>query len=32
MHCITKNDMKFGKYFIPARTKAQDSPTNSRAG
>ena len=23
MYCLTKNDMKFGKYFIPARTKAR---------
>lgn len=22
MYCITRNDMKFGDYFIPARTKA----------
>ncbi len=22
MYCITRNDMKFGQYFIPARTKA----------
>lgn len=23
MHCLIKNDMKFGEYFIPARTKAR---------
>lgn len=23
MYCLTKNDMKFGEYFIPARTKAR---------
>lgn len=23
MYCITRNDMKFGEYFVPARTKAK---------
>lgn len=33
MYCITRNDMKFGEYFIPARTKAEviNKPTYKQA-
>jgi len=34
MNCITKEDMKFGEYFIPARTKARviNTPQYHEAG
>lgn len=33
INCITKNDMKFGEYFIPARTKAKviNTPSSKSA-